>query len=205
MNTGKTQIMNSIGVHLCPSVVQVLFLIAAVFVSGCASAVQSGHNTALDGADLVAMTDDMAASIMNDADVQQAIERQGSLRVVVLPVENQMRGEVLPRGPAEAFTARIRNLLSKHAPQQFTWVMNRDAYYRLREQELNGVDLGPNPDAIQPDYALVARFSSLTQEDARHRSSYYLCVFELSGLKDREILWTGTYEVKKVAVKGFLD
>lgn len=171
---------------------------------GCSSAVKSGHNTALDGADLVTMTDDMAAKIVADAEVQSAIARAGSLRVVVLPVENQMRGEVLPRGPSEAFTARIRNLLSKHAPEKFTWVMNRDAYYRLRQQELD-VNLGPNPDAIQPDYALAARFSSLTQEDLKHRSSYYLCVFELSGLSDRQILWSGSYEVKKVAVKGFLD
>jgi hypothetical protein len=182
-----------------------LLLLLIGTASGCASAVSSGHNTALDGADLVAMTDDMAAKIAGDPEVQAAVARDGALRVVVQPVENQMRGEVLPRGPAEAFTARIRNLLSQRAPGQFTWIMNRDAYNRLRRQELGGIDLGPNPDAIQPEYALVARFTSLTDEDMKHRSSYYLCVFELSGLENRQILWSGSYEVKKVAVKGFLD
>jgi hypothetical protein len=197
--------MNFICVHLCSSVAYFFFLLFALLtIGGCTSAVKSGRNTALDGVDLVKMTDDMAAKITADSEVQQAIAATGPLRVVVMPVENQMRAEVLPRGPAEAFTARIRNLLSKHAPQQFTWIMNRDAYYRLRQQELD-VDLGPNPDALQPDYALVARFSSLTDENIDRRSSYYLCVFELTGLVDRNVLWSGSYEVKKVAVKGFLD
>jgi hypothetical protein len=175
-----------------------------VFVAGCASAVQHGHSTALDSVDLVKMTDDMAMKIIADPDVQRAIEREGSLKVVVQPVENMMTAEVLPRGPAETYTARVRALLSRHAPDRFTWVMNRDAFYRLRDKELD-VDLGPSPDAIDPRYALVARFSSMTDESSKHRSSYYLCVYELFNLEDRTVLWTDKYEVKKAAVKGFLD
>ena len=172
---------------------------------GCTSAVQSGRNTALDSVDLIKMTDDMSMQIVASPAVQEAIAKKGQLRVVVQPVENQMRGEVLPRGPSEAFTARLRYLLSKHAPDRFVWIMNRDAYYRLRQQELEGVDLGPAPGAIEPEYALVARFSSLTDEDSKRRSAYYLCVYELTSLADRTLLWSGSYEVKKTAVKGFLD
>jgi len=176
-----------------------------ILLAGCTSAVQSGRNTALDSVDLVKMTDDMAMQIVASPAVQEAIAQKGQLRVVVQPVENQMRGEVLPRGPSEAFTARLRYLLSKHAPDRFVWIMNRDAYYRLRQQELEGVDLGPAPGAIEPEYALLARFSSLTDEDSKRRSAYYLCVYELTSLKDRTLLWSGSYEVKKTAVKGFLD
>lgn len=173
---------------------------------GCASAVQSGYSTALDATDLVAMTDDMARKIVADPEVQAAISREGQLRVVVQPVENMMTAEVLPRGPAETFTARVRTLLSRHAPDRFLWVMNRDAFYRLRGRELEGgIDLGPSPDAIDPRYALQARFSSLTDEDAKRRTSYYLCVYELTDLEDRTVLWTDRYEVKKTTVKGFLD
>ena len=82
--------------------------------------------------------------------------------------------------------------------------MNRDAYYHLRSRELE-YDLGPNPDAVNPQYALTAKFSSLTNEDAKRRSSYYLCVYSLTDLSHRTVLWTGQYEVKKAAVKGFLD
>ena len=180
-------------------------LLALVGATGCTSAVQSGYSTALDGRDLVTMTDDMARKMVADPDIQEAVEREGRLPVVVQPVENLMTAEVLPRGPAETFTARVRTLLSKHAPDRFLWVMNRDAFYRLRERELEGVELGPSPDAINPRYALTAKFSSLTDESSKRRTSYYLCVYELTNLEDRSILWTDRYEVKKIAVKGFLD
>lgn len=171
---------------------------------GCASAVSSGHNTALDSVDLVAMTGDMAGKIVADPEVRRAIAGEGKLKVVVQPVENEMVGEVLQRGAAEAFTARVRALLAEAAPGDFTWIMNRDAFYHLRGKELE-VDLGPSPEAINPRYALQARFRSLTDEDLKHRSSYYLCVYELMNLETRDILWSGKYEVKKVAVKQFLD
>jgi hypothetical protein len=189
--------------HLCSSV----FICGCILLlsNGCASAVSAGQNTALSGADLVAMTDDMAMKIVADPQVQAAIQREGKLAVVVQPVENYMRGEILPRGPAEAFTGRVRTLLSQHAPDRFTWVMNRDAFYRLRSRELEGVDPGPSPDAINPRYALTAKFSSLGDENHERRTSYYLCVYELTNLQDRSVLWTGSYEVKKIAVKGFLD
>ena len=150
------------------------------------------------------MTDDMAMKIVADPDVQAAIRHSGKLKVVVQPVENRMTAEVLPKGPAEAFTARVRALLSNHAPDRFTWVMNRDTFYDLRGRELD-VDLGPSPDAIDPEYALTAIFGSLTNETSRGRSSYYLCTYELTNLRDRTVLWTDKYEVRKTVVKGFLD
>jgi PBP1b-binding outer membrane lipoprotein LpoB len=181
-----------------------LLVLASTALAGCTSAVESGHNTALDSIDLTAMTDRMAASIAGSPEVQAAIASEGKLRIVVEPVRNEMEAEVLPRGQAEAFTARVRFLLSKHAPDRFTWIMNRDAYYRLRQQELD-VPLGPAPDAINPRYALVARFRSLANESSQIRSDAYLCVYELTDLQTRTILWTDKYEVKKTAVKAFLD
>jgi hypothetical protein len=181
-----------------------LLLTCVGLLTGCASAVSSGHNTALDSVDLVSMTDDMAMKIVGSPAVQQELARHGKLRVVVQPVENRMVAEILPRGAAEAFTGRLRALLSEKAPDKFTWIMNRDDFYRLRSRELD-FTLGPSPDSIQPEYALVARFNSITDEDANHRSSYYLCVYELTNIQNRQSLWTGTYEVKKIAVKGFMD
>ena len=178
--------------------------LALLLLPGCASAVAAGHSTALDSVDLVQMTDDMAARIVADPKVQSVLAR-GPMKVVVQPVENRMEAEILPRGPAEAFTARVRTLLARREPNRFVWVMNRDAYYRLRGRELEDVDLGPAPEAVNPEYALTATFSSLTTEDPKRRSAYYLCVYELTDLQQRNVLWTGSYEVKKLAVKGFLD
>lgn len=188
--------------HSCASAFICGFI--CLLAAGCASAVQAGRSTALDGADLVKMTDDMAMQIIADPEVQDAMSR-GPLRVVVQPVENRMTAEVLPRGPSEAFTARIRMLLARYAPGQFTWVMHRDAYDRLRSQELEDIDLGPSPDAVDPEYALTATFSNLIHVDPKRRATYYLCVFELTNLQDRSVLWTGSYEVRKIAVRGFLD
>ena len=180
-------------------------VLLSLLLAGCTNAVQSGHNTALDSVDLIKMTDDMAAKIVADPKVEDAIAQNGKLRVVVEPVENDMTAEILPRGPADAFTARVRTLLANHAPEKFTWIMNRDAFFKLRDKELEGVDLGPAPGDVNPQYALTAKFSSLTSENSQGRSSYYLCVYELTDLSHRDILWTGSYEVKKKAVRGFLD
>jgi hypothetical protein len=172
---------------------------------GCKSAIETGHNTALDSVDLVKMTDDMAMQMGGDPDILAAYQKSGALKVVVEPVRNEMTAEVLPRGAATAFTARLRVLLSRHAPDRFTWVMNRDSWYRLRNGEVEGIDPGPAPEAINPHYALTATFRSLTSEDPKRRSAYYLCVYDLTDLEHRNVLWTGSYEVKKLAVKGFLD
>lgn len=164
-----------------------------------------GQSAALDSFDLQKMTDDMAMQIAGDPDVQREFQSNGPLKVVVRPVENRLTGEVLPRGQAELFTARVRTLLSRNARDRFTWIMNRDAFYRLRSRELENVDLGPTPGAIDPQFALTATFSSLTDEDQKRRSAYYLCVYELTDLSGRTLLWSGKYEVKKIAVKGDLD
>ena len=209
MNTDKTNYVKFIGKkrlafslpNLC------LFVFICGQLSGCVSdnVTRVAHYATLDAFDLQAMTDDMAMQIAADPEVLAAFDADGPLRVVVRPVVNRLTGEVLPRGQAELFTARVRQLLAKHAAERFTWIMNRDTFYRLRGRELETLDLGPAPEAMNPQYALTATFSSLTTEDARRRSAYYLCAYELTDLAGRTTLWSGRYEVKKIAVKSDLD
>ncbi len=78
------------------------------------------------------MTDDMAAKMASDPLINSTVAREGKLTVVVQPVENNMRAEILPKGPADAFTARVRAMLSAHAPDKSEWIMNREAFYKLR-------------------------------------------------------------------------
>jgi PBP1b-binding outer membrane lipoprotein LpoB len=175
-----------------------------ITLAGCGNAVESGRNTFLDSVDLQQMTDQMARSIVADPRVQGAIHVNGSLKVVVQPVVNNLTAAILPRGQAEAFTTRVRALLSEKHPTQFTWILNRDEFYDLRNKELD-VPLGPSPDAINPQYALTAVFTSLTHENSEGRSDFYVCSYELSDLQTRAVLWSDSYKVKKSAVKGFLD
>ena len=183
----------------------VLFIAAAALaLAGLSSCATQPVEPALSGQDLRAMTDKMAMEIMACPAVQAEMQRKGKLRVVVEPVENCLTAEVLPRGPADAYTARVRALLAQQAPDQFIWVMNRDAFYALRQAELD-VPLGPAPGSIDPEYALTAIFSSVASEDANHRQTSYVCTYQLTDLHSRVVLWSGKYEVSKVAVKGFLD
>jgi TolB-like protein len=183
-----------------------LLLAAAGLLVGCTptTALTQGRNTSLDAVDLVAMTDQMARSLAAAPGVRAAYAEAGPLIVVVQPVENQLTGEVLPAGQADLFTARVRSLLANHARETFTWVMNRDAFRRLQGRERD-LDLGPAPERLQPQYALTATFRSLTDETTRQRTAAYLCVYQLASLADGRVLWTDRYEVKKTAVKGFLD
>lgn len=183
-----------------------LLMIGLLLLAGCKSATQGGTSTALSGVDLVNMTSDMAAKIGSDAEVNAAYAKKGPLKIVVMPVVNNLRAEVIPRGAAYAFTGRVRVLLSRHAPDRFTWIMNRDAFYdlRSRERELQ-IDAGPSPDTVQPEYALTATFSSLGDENIKRREQFYVCVFELTNLQDRTLLWSGSYEIQKTTVRGFLD
>jgi PBP1b-binding outer membrane lipoprotein LpoB len=185
-----------------------LIAIASVLMilsTGCASAVSAGTNTSLNGDDLIAMTDKMSMSILASPGVQQAIAKDHRLKVVIQPVENYMTGEILPSGQKQTFVARVRELLAAHAPNQFQWIMNKSDYYAVRAKELETRDLGPNPDSLQPAYALTARFDSLGNESSKVRTEGYLCTYQLTDLRTRETLWTDKYEVKKTAVKGFLD
>jgi len=180
-------------------------LLVMVTAGGCASAVSHGTNTSLSADDLEKMTDQMSMSILASPGVQGAIAKDHRLKVVIQPVENYMTGEILPLGQKQTFVARVRELLAAHAPGEFQWIMNKADYYAVRARELEGARLGPNPDSLQPDYALTARFDSLTNVTSSQRSSGYLCTYLLTDLRTRETLWTGKYEVKKTAVKGFLD
>ena len=170
----------------------------------CTSAVESGHNTLLDSKDLNAMTSEMSASILASSKVQAIIAANGPLKVVCEPVENDMTGVILPEGQAQAYTAEIRNLLSQQAPNKFIWIMNRDEFYALRAREVDA-PLGPSPDAINPQYALLGRFQTLSQEDEKHRTDFYLCSYRLTSLDHRTIIWQSDYRVKKTAINGFLD
>ena len=158
--------------YLCSSV----FICGSFLFTGCKDAVEVGHNTALDSVDLVQMTDSMAMKLIADPNVQQHFADHGKLKIVVEPVKNELTAEVLPRGEAEAFTGRVRSLLAKHSPDEFTWIMNRDAFYDMRNKELD-FDLGPSPDAIDPQYALTATFAKASPTKTENIAVNRICAF----------------------------
>ncbi|HYE17867.1 MAG TPA: hypothetical protein VEA69_05460 [Tepidisphaeraceae bacterium] len=175
-----------------------------LLLAGCQenTAVSHGRSTALDAQNLVEVTDDMTAKLLADPEVRSAMAARGRLKVVIKPVENRMTGEVLPNGARHSFINRLRTNLQERAADHFAWVVNRDTWHAVRAAEL---DPGPDPDRVQPEFALTARFSSITDESSRRRSAYYLCAYSLTDLNSGQTIWTAAYDIKKSAVKGFLD
>lgn len=168
------------------------------------SATSHGQSTFFDGTDLEKMTEQMAASLAADPEVAAAVKEQGRLKVVIMPVENYLQGEILPRGTAEEFVAQVRILLGKNAPASFQFITNRRDYnYIKRERE--DLDAGPSPDLLTADYTLTARFSSLADENRKSKSAFYVCRYELVSLRDRSTLWEASYNLRKKAARNSLD
>lgn len=184
----------------------ILMLAALVCAPGCSSndALKHGESTALDSIDLTAMTDQMARSLAGDSKIREIAASQGKLTIVMKPAINEMTGEILPAGQAELFTARVRSLLAQNASQTFAFCIERDMFYRLRQREV-GIDLGPVPERVQPQFALTATFRSLTDETRHKRTSYFLCVYELTRLDNGVVVWSDKYEVKKQIFKDMFD
>jgi PBP1b-binding outer membrane lipoprotein LpoB len=183
-----------------------LFLAGLTGFAGCSSedALKHGQSTALDSVDMTSMTDQMARSLTGDSKIREIAANEGKLTVVMTPAVNELTGEILPAGQAELFTARVRALLSQHAKETFIFCIERDMYYRLRQREI-GIDLGPVPDRVQPKFAFTATFKSLTDETRHKRTSYYLCVYELTRLDNGLVVWSDRYEVKKQIFKDMFD
>ena len=181
-----------------------LLLLLPLLIVGCASAVQAGSSAVLGSKDLVSMSDRLALDLASDANVREA-EAGGVLRVVVEPVQNRLRGEVIPTGQRELFTARLRDRLEDATPGRFVWVNNKAVFERLVASELDDVRPGPVPGRVQPTHTLKGVFRSLADETKDRRVAYYLCSFDLVDLADGRVIWTGQYEVKKAIARDYLD
>jgi hypothetical protein len=186
----------------------VAMLATAAMLAGCnADAVNKDRQSAfLTADDLVKMTDQMAASIIADTDVQR-VTAQKPMIIVLKPIDNQSN-EVIRTNELRMYVHRVRALLSKEPAlrDRFVFVLNRDDYEALRQQEgLNEAQLGQPETRIQPEYALTGTFYANTNVDLKRRSDTYLCTFRLTNLQNSQQLWEGSYETSKHIKKEFLD
>lgn len=180
--------------------------------TGCGDAIsKDAHTTFLSADDLVQMTDQMATAIPSDPRVV-AVTRQGPMVIVLQPIQNETN-EIIVGNEKELYVARVQGLLGQQ-PQlasQFTFVLNRKDYDKLRATEGVPPTLGAVEGAnsrLVPDYALTGTFYAQTNSTSEQRSDYYLCTYrltKLTGPQTGELLWEGTYSVKKTAKKKFLD
>ena len=156
--------------------------------------------------DLVKMTDQMAASIIADPDVQAATAQRPMI-IVLKPIDNQSN-EVIRGAELQVYVHRVRSLLAKEPAlrERFVFVLNRADYEALRQQEgMSEAQLGVPETRMQPEYALTGIFYASTNVDLKRRSENYLCTFRMTNLQTSRQLWEGSYETSKHIKKEFLD
>lgn len=173
---------------------------------GCGGLNRNMQSTFLSGHDLVAMTDKMAAAIASDPHIA-ALTARGPIVIVLTPLNN-MTNEIIPRGQGDIFLHRVRVLLTAQPSlrSRFVFVLNPQTYQHLLTQEgMTANDLGGRAALLRPGYALQATFYSDTKANGYSRSDYYLCTYRLTNIVTGELVWEGTYEVKKAVTASFLE
>ncbi len=178
-----------------------------VVLGGCGTALNRNmESTFLSSHDLIVMTDKMAVAIAANPQIA-AITARGPMVIVLTNLQN-MTDTIIPRGEGDIFLHRVRVLLEGEADlrRRFIFVLNRETFKELQaRQGWSAAQLGPDIRRLQAQYALRAVFYSDTKVAPRYRSDYYLCTYLLTNIRTGQIIWEGSYEVKKAVHGSFLD
>ena len=160
------------------------------------------NNTRLDSADLVAMTDQMAASLLA-ADVV-ASRTAGSPRwIISMDRVTNRTSDVIPRRELWAFMGRLRALLNQSPAlrqRNIVFVLSPDQAQAIGERHAEAAGT-----RAQPTHALSATFESLTQDTRSIRSDTYLCAYQLIDLHNDVVIWEDHYEVKRTVMRDEWD
>lgn len=172
-------------------------------VGGCSSDAINPHlhNTFLNSRDLIAMTDQMAASLARSPTIAK-LASHGPLVVVLTPLKNETNS-IITRGQGAAFLHRVRLLLARQPElsTRFVFVVTRRNLQDIRAQSVSQSTM---PRRLTPQYALQAVFYADTNVAPKVRTDYYLCTFVLTNIRSGQMVWQGSYETRKVARSSFL-
>ncbi|MGN6725172.1 MAG: hypothetical protein ACTHLZ_04600 [Tepidisphaeraceae bacterium] len=154
----------------------------------------SDNGRGLQGKDVVSASDKMAQSLLALPDLNAS---QQQWTIVVDHVDNLSTTQ---RQNLDIFLLRLRSRIAQLGRGRVQLIENRDKLRELQSRELDqpadrfgqGGTAVPAPGVpIQPDFALSAKLADLPNRD----STYFLCEFTLTNLKNRTIAWDDMYEV----------
>ena len=152
--------------------------------------------TGIESQDLVAVTDQMARSILGIAPIATASTPP---RVVLDPVDNDTRFPI----NKEIFLTRIRTELNRKAAGKVVFLA-RDRMTTLqneRELKRSGqVTSDSDPNVVEfkgADYFLTGKLQGLTTKTRSGTSDYILYSFQLINARTMEIIWEDAAEIKK--------
>lgn len=152
--------------------------------------------TGIESQDLVAVTDQMARSILNTPEITSA---QGTPRIVMDPVINETRFPI----DKDMFLDRIRVLLNSKARGRVRFLARNRMAALERERELKQtgqVTSSSDPNVVEfkgADFFLTGKLQSLTTRTSAGTSDYILYTFQLIDARTSEIIWEDFAEMKK--------
>ena len=186
---------------------------AALFGTGCASGVKNPSGvpvtvmkpdeqgfvagTGIESQDLVAVTDKMARSVLNTAEIKNFAG--GPPRVALLPVNNETRFAI----NKDIFLTRIRVQLNSKANGQVRFLAREALADLEKERQLKregSLTSTTNPNVQEfkgADFFLTGKLSGLTTKAKAGTSDYILYSFQLIDARTSDILWEDSAEVKK--------
>jgi PBP1b-binding outer membrane lipoprotein LpoB len=192
---------------------QASIALAALFLAGCASTgvknprgVQVTEmrpdergfvgGTGVESTDIVAVTDKIAREILS---VPQIASAQGTPRVVLDPVQNNTRFAI----NKEIFLTRIRTQLNQHARGKVLFLA-RDrmaALERERQMKQSGQVTATSDPNVQEfrgaDFFLTGELQGTSTRSSQGISDYVLYAFQLVDARTSDIIYEGSYEIKK--------
>jgi penicillin-binding protein activator len=152
--------------------------------------------TGVESQDLVAVTDQMARSILTMPAIARATHPP---RIVLEPVSNETRFPI----NQNIFLTRIRTQLNRQATGRVIFLAreNMAALERERQLKQDGlVTASADPNVVEfrgADYFLTGRLQSISTRTRAGLSDYILYSFQLIDARTSEIVWEDAAEIKK--------
>lgn len=152
--------------------------------------------TGVESQDLVAVTDQMARSILYTPEIQSALTPP---HVVIEPVLNDTRFPI----NKDIFMTRLRVQLNSKANRKVVFLARErfDMLERERAMKQAGkVTSSSDPALVEfkgADYLLTGRLQGMTTRSNTGTSDYILYTFQLVNARTSEIIWEDFAEMKK--------
>jgi hypothetical protein len=166
----------------------------ALTLAACSGAPKS-RTTFLNSADLVSMTDRMAASFAADPVIGDRTS-QSPPWVISLARAQNFTNQIIPDREKWLYMARLRAQLQQSEitrQRNIIWVIPPERWPMVQEE------LGVAPPELRrtPTHEMTAEFGALTNTSGKGRSDAYLCEYQLVDLHDGAIVWSDSWEVKR--------
>jgi hypothetical protein len=169
--------------------------------AGCAGGPPAVRTTFLQSVDLIEMTDRMAASLAG-APAITGRDAASERWVVSMERISNRTNQLIPDGEKWLYVARLRARLAAadlSREANLVWVMPPERWTEVATE----LDDPREPRELRtpPTHQLTGTFLALTTTSGAGRSDTTVCSYQLVDLATGELVWEGSWEVKR-AVSG---